>query len=50
MITDKKRVQTKEATEMLVKCYLGVLGELISKFSLKLNVIFMPSERKRQTY
>ncbi|XP_029642717.1 uncharacterized protein LOC115217217 [Octopus sinensis] len=32
---------------MLVKRRLGVLGELIAEFGLKLNVLFVPSERNR---
>ncbi|XP_029657149.1 uncharacterized protein LOC115231222, partial [Octopus sinensis] len=47
VITGERRVRTKGAAEMLVKCLLGVLGELIAEFGLKLNVVFVPSEKNR---
>ncbi|XP_014789427.1 uncharacterized protein LOC106883070 [Octopus bimaculoides] len=47
VITREKRVRTKGAAEVLVKRRLGVLGELIAEFGLKLNVVFVPSERNR---
>ncbi|XP_029639548.1 uncharacterized protein LOC115214489 [Octopus sinensis] len=37
----------KGAMDMLVKCRLGVLGELIAEFGLKLNVGFVPLKRNR---
>lgn len=40
----EQKVQTKEVTKTLLKCHQGVLGELIVKFSLKLNEVFVPSE------
>ncbi|XP_029641347.1 uncharacterized protein LOC115216286 [Octopus sinensis] len=47
VITGERRVRTKGVTEMLVKCRLGVLGELIAEFGLKLNVVLVPSEKNR---
>ncbi|XP_014775525.1 uncharacterized protein LOC106872883 [Octopus bimaculoides] len=47
VINSEKRVRTKGAAEMLVKRCLGVLGELIAEFGLKLNVVFVPLERNR---
>lgn len=47
VITNKKRLQTKGAAEMLVKCHLGVLGELAAKFGFKLSMVFELSERNK---
>lgn len=44
VIIDEKWIQAKGAAEMLVKCYLRVLGELAPKFGLKVSVLFVPSE------
>ncbi|XP_029638122.1 uncharacterized protein LOC115213326 [Octopus sinensis] len=47
VINSERRVRTKGTMEILMKHCLGVLGELIAKFRLKLNVVFVPSERNR---
>ena len=38
-VSGDRRIKTKEATEMLIKCRLGALGDLIREFGLKISYI-----------
>ena len=40
-------IRTKGAAEILMKPLLGIVGELLTKFGLKLSAVFMPSERNK---
>ena len=46
-MTEKKRIRMTGAAEMLIKCQLETLRELLTKFDLKLNAMFMPSEMNK---
>ena len=45
VVTNKRRMKTKGAVEMLVMWRLGMLGDLIQEFRLKLQWSFVPSEK-----
>lgn len=37
----------KGTEEMVIKCHLGILRELIAEFGLELHVVFMLSEKNK---
>lgn len=45
--TNWKRIRTKGDTEIVIKCHLGILGELAAKFALELHVVFVSSEKNK---
>ena len=47
IVTNKRRMKTKGAAGMLVKLRLGMLGDLIQQFALKLQLSFVPSEKNK---
>lgn len=47
ILTAEKRIRTKGASEMIVRRRLGILQELMEVCSLKLNVVFVPSEKNK---
>ena len=47
VVNNERRVKTKGAAEMLVKQILGMLGNLIQEFGLKLQLNFMPSDKNK---
>ena len=42
-----KWIRTKGAAEMLIKCQLGALGDLIREFGLKITVTLVPSQKNK---
>ena len=47
VLSAEKRIRTKGASEMIVKRRLGILQELIEVCNLKLNAVFVPSEKNK---
>ena len=47
LLSAEKRIRTKGASEMIVKRRLGILQELMEVCNLKLNVVFIPSEKNK---
>ena len=42
VIDKRNRVRTKGITEMLVKCHLGVISDIITEYCLDVTVGFIP--------
>ena len=49
MITNEKRVCTKEVAELIILRHLGILKEM-DKFELKLNVGIRPIDRNKADF
>lgn len=47
LLSAEKRIRTKGASEMIVKRRLGILQELMEVCDLKLNAVFVPSEKNK---
>ena len=46
-VSGDKRIRTKGAAKMLIKCRLGAFGDLIREFGLKITITLVPSQKRK---